>query len=164
MKKLLNVCLLLMMVLSASAQGQGPRKGGGKHQGDNRQEWMQKMKEFKHSYLVKELDLSEKQAEDFFKSYDAKEKERFDAERKVRELERTVSQKGNEATEAELEACIEAQYQLSKTMADIDAKYEKDFRAALTKRQLCKLPHVEREFQRMLMEKRNDCPPPPHKQ
>lgn len=163
MNKIIKICLLLLVLLPATnAAAQGQRNG--KHQG-NRQEWMQKMKEFKHSYLVKELDLSEKQAEEFFRTYDAKEKERFDAEKKVRDLERTIKTKGKDAADAELDDCIAAQFQLSKTLADIDSKYEHAFRAVLTKRQLFKLPHVEREFQRLLMEKRNDCPPPPpHKQ
>lgn len=138
----------------------GGKGAKGKHQGD-RKEWMQKMKEYKHAYLIKELDLSEKQAVDFFKAYDAREQERFDAESKVRKLERAIEKKGDKATDEELDECIAAQYQLNKDMVKLDEKYKKTFRKLLTKRQLYKLPHAEREFQRTLMEKRKDCPPPP---
>lgn len=159
MNKLLKIFLMMMLLAPISAVAQPKGKNGGK---GNRKEWMQKMKEFKHSYLIKELDLSEQQAADFFKAYDAREKERFDAEGKVRKLERAINEKGDKATDAELDACINAQYQFHKDMQDIEQKYEKTFRKLLTKRQLCKLPHAEREFQRILMDKRKDCPPPPH--
>lgn len=159
MKKVLRIFVMLMLLMPLTAMAQ-PKGKGPKGKG-NRTEWMQKMKEFKHSFLIKELDLSEKQAADFFRVYDAREKERFEAEGKLRRLERTVAEKGDKATDAELDEVIEAQSKFQSTMANIDAKYEPQFRKLLSKRQLSKLPHAEREFQRMLMDKRNDCPPPP---
>lgn len=157
MNRLLRLCLIVMLMAPIAKAGAQELKHERKR---DRQEWFQKMKEFKHAYLIKELDLSKKQAEDFFQVYDAMEKERFDAERKVREMERKIIKAGAGATDEEIDQCIAEQYKLNRTMADIDARYESSFRKMLTRRQLMKLPHVEREFQRVLIDCRKDSRPP----
>lgn len=155
--KIIRLFLIMMLLMPAASAGAQAQK---REQRRDRTEWMQKMKEFKHAYLVRELDLSEKQSEDFFKVYDAREEERFEAERRVRRLEREIARKGQEATEEELDRCITEQHRLNRTLADIDAKYESTLRKVLTKRQLVRLPHIERDFQRKLMEQRRECRPP----
>lgn len=152
----LFLVMLAMLPLAVSAKG---KRADGRPDGD-RKEWMQKMKEFKHSFLISELDLSERQSEEFFKLYDEMENERFAVERRVRSLRKEVMKKDANPTDKQLDECIAAQYEMHQLMADIDRKYEPEFRKILSKRQLCKLPHAEQEFQRKLMESRRDCPPP----
>lgn len=162
MKKIINLCLLLTCIgfcLSVNAQEHRH------HEKLNKEEWLKKMTEFKHGFLVTELDLSEQQSEDFFEIYDAKENERSAVERKLRKMERELSKKieNGTATDEEIEECIEEQYKFNTKMAEIDKKYEKQFRKHLTKKQLFKLPHAERKFMRILMERRHGSrPPKPH--
>ncbi len=162
MKKFFNICFLLaFMSITLTTNAQGHHHGGKL----NKEEWLQKMKEFKHGFLIEELGLSEQQSEDFFAVYDAKEEERSAAERKLRKMEREISKKienGN-ATDDEIDECIDAQYEYNSKMAEIDKKYEKQFRNFLTKEQLFKLPRAERKFMRTLMERRHKShPPKPH--
>ncbi len=156
--KILRLLLVMLVMLPSVASAKG-KKSHGPADGD-RKEWMQKMKEFKHSFLVGELDLSERQSEEFFKLYDEMERERFEVDHRVRELQKAVLKKDANPTDRQLDECITAQYGMLQAMADIDRKYEPEFRKILSKRQLCKLPQAEREFQRKLMESRRDCPPP----
>lgn len=161
MMKYLKILLLAVIMMPLSAMADKPKEKPGKGKHRERTEWFRKMKEVKHNYLAKELDLTDKQKNEFFKLYDAKESERFAAESKVRKLEKELKKKGDAATEADFDTAIAAQYRLNREIADIESKYEKPFRQILTKRQLFKLPRAERGFQHKLMDKRKDCPPPP---
>lgn len=156
MKKLTKILLIAALLLPLGTYAQGPKtpKNG------ERKEWMKKLQALKHDYLVKELDLTEAQRDEFFRVYDAKEAERMAAEQKVRQAERNVRKKAEAATDADYDAAINAQYRLNSEIAEIEAKYEAGFRKILTRRQLFKLRGAEHGFQRKLMEQ---CPPPkPH--
>lgn len=160
MKHLQRIILILTLILlpaAAMADGKGERKGPK----PDKNEWMRKMKEFKHDFMTRELDLGPKQRDEFFRLYDAKETERFEAERKVRKMEKELLKKGTEAKDADYDKVIEAQNELNDELADIDQKYTRAFRKILTRRQIFLLPHAERKFQRQLMEGRHDAPKPP---
>lgn len=142
--------VILLAILSplnmlADKTKDGPKKN------HERTEWFRKLKEAKHNYLTKELDLTEAQQENFFLLYDAKERERHAAERKVRTLEKEVRRKGDSATDEDYNRAIAAQYESNHEMARIESKYEKEFRKVLTKRQLFKLRRAEFGFQHKLM-------------
>ena len=159
MKYLSKIFILIALVgicLPVSAQ---ERRGDNKR---DKEEWLRKMKEFKHGFLIDELDLEEDQIEDFFEIYDAKDAEKTEAENKFRKLERSVAKKIKKgtATDAEIDECIEMQYSFGVKLAEIDKKYLDSFRKILTKKQLFELPQVEREFTRKLMERRKDARPP----
>ncbi|MCM1310733.1 MAG: V-type ATPase subunit a family protein [Bacteroides sp.] len=144
--------LLLLAVLSPLNLLADKPKGGPKGGDKERTEWFRKLKAAKHNFMVKELDLTEAQQADFFRLYDAKESERHEAERKVRNLEKEIKKKGAAAIEEDYNRAITAQYQLNHELAKIESKYESEFRKVITKRQLYKLRHVEFEFQRKLMQ------------
>ncbi|MDE6513474.1 MAG: hypothetical protein K2L05_04750 [Muribaculaceae bacterium] len=156
MKKLTVMLLAVLTLLPAAAVAQGD-KGPGRGE---RKEWMKKLKALKHDFLIKELDLTENQRDEFFELYDAKEAERMAAEQKVKQAERNVRAKGEAAADADYDAAIKAQYRFNTEIASIESKYEASLRKVLTKRQLYKLRGTEHAFQRKLMEQ---CPPPPHK-
>jgi len=158
--KYLRILLIALLIMPLDALADKPKRAK-KGKKRDKTEWLQKMHEVKHQYLVKELDLTTVQQEEFFKLYDAKEAERHAVESKVRKIEKQIRQKGDAATEKELDAAITAQYRLNHEIAGIEAKYEKAFRKVLTNRQLFNLRAAERGFQRKLMQHRHDCPPPP---
>lgn len=153
--KYLKILLLIVILTPLNMfadKPKGQHKGGDK----DRTEWFRKLKEAKHNFMIKELDLTEAQRADFFRLYDAKEAERHEAERKVRTLEKEIKKKGAATTEDDYDRAIAAQYQLNHELAKIESKYESEFRKVITKRQLYKLRHVEFEFQRKLMKQEKE--------
>lgn len=157
MTKLLKILLVAIVLLPMNVLADTNSKGKDKRA--TKTEWFQKMKECKHDYLAKKLDIADAQKAEFFKLYDAKESERYNAEKKVRTIEKSIRQKGDAATEADYESAIDAQYKLNDEIARIESKYATSFRKVLTPRQLFRLRAVERDFQRTLMEKRHNYPP-----
>lgn len=152
--KYIKILLLLAILSPLNILADKPEDGPKKNH--ERTEWFRKLKEAKHNYLTKELDLTEAQQDDFFRLYDAKERERHAAERKVRTLEKEVKRKGDSATDEDYNRAIAAQYESNHEMARIESKYEQEFRKVLTKRQLFKLRRAEFGFQRKLMKPDKD--------
>lgn len=151
---LLALCIVSTLTLAA----QQPQHRRGDKRPD-RTEWMRKMKRLKHEFMTRELDLSAEQQKAFYALYDAKEDERFQAERAVRRSDRDLYKRIHDVSDSELDAAIEAQYELDLKLARIEQKYLPEFRKVLTRQQLFKLRHVEREFRKMLMERKNQgCP------
>lgn len=153
MKRYFKILLIIMLLAPLSAAADKPN---GKKE-NARTEWFRKLKEAKHNFFLKELDLTEAQRAEFFRLYDAKENERHDAERRVRSLEKVIKDKGAAATDEDYDRAIKAQYQLNHDLASIESKYEAEFRKVLTKHQLYKLRFAEFGFQRKLM-KQNHKP------
>lgn len=149
--KHLKILLLLIVLSPLAAMADKPRGGEGPKKDSDRTEWFRKLKEAKHSFLTRELDLTESQREEFFKLYDAKEAERQAAEQKVRNLEKEVKKKGAAATDNDYDKVITAQYKFNHEIAKIESKYEQAFRKVLTKRQLYKLRSAEFSFDHKLM-------------
>lgn len=150
MNKIFTILLAVMLSLPVFAGGHG-----------NRKKWMDDMKRTKHEFLAKELQLSKTQCRDFFDVYDKMMEERFAVEKKMREAEMTVINKGANASEREINAVIDEQYSLDIKLNKIDRKYLPWLREILTPSQLMKLKHAERKFQRHLMEKKGKQPPRP---
>lgn len=133
--------MALLAVGSASAQ---------KSKTD-RAEWIKEMQRVKHEYLVKELSLSKEQQTKFFPVYDAMDEELRRLFDENRAMERQIRQKGNKATEIELERAADAQFTLKTREAAIEKAYYPKFKQLLTKKQLFNLKHAERRFQRKMI-------------
>lgn len=155
MKNIFNILIICTTILACSpVYAQGKRHHRDKA---DREAWMQKMKEFKHSFLISELKLEDNQVDEFFEIYDARESERMAIEGRIRKMEREIDKKieNNTITERELEECIEEQYDSKEELAEIDERYEDEFSRVLSKTQHFKLPRVERKFNRELMKRRH---------
>ncbi|MBD5282513.1 MAG: Spy/CpxP family protein refolding chaperone [Muribaculaceae bacterium] len=147
--------LLAFSVMPAAAQKNGPKN-------HDRQEWMAKMRELKHDFMAKELQLTDAQKAPFFEVYDKCEDARHKVESEARKREKALEKKGDAATDAELDAVINDQFSMEERLNKVDSQFLPQFRKVLTRRQLVKLKHAERKFMFKLMEKRNqNCPPPP---
>lgn len=155
--KHLKILLLTLLLVPFSSLADKHYHGPGP-QNPDKTEWFRKLKETKHNFLVKELDLTQAQQAEFFRLYDAKEQARFEAEHKVRSLEKEIKKKGAAATDEDYNRAITAQYQLNHELAKIESKYEAEFRKVLTIRQLYKLRSSEFSFQRKLMKQHNRPP------
>ena len=119
--------------------------------GKDRDEWFREMLELKHDYLAKELALTKEQQQKFFPVYDSRENETRRMFDQTRALEKSVRQKGDKATDAELLKATDAMYNVKTREAQIEKKYYTQFRKLLSPRQLFKLKRAERHFQRQMV-------------
>lgn len=117
-------------------------------------QWMEQMKNYKHDFLARELNLTADQKEEFFRLYDKREDEKWKLGREVRKMERDIMKKGDEATDLELEKASDAAVELAGRQNEIDRRYHAEFKKILSKRQLFKLAEAERKFQKSLMDHR----------
>lgn len=86
MKRHISLIIILVMGLqlwTAMAQRQLSE--------EDRQRWTQKMRQYKHDFLIKELDLTREQQNEFFPLYDAMEDEVNSLTIQTRELESKIA-------------------------------------------------------------------------
>lgn len=143
-----NYIIILILAFLAQFSTVNAQKAASK--GD-RQKWFKEMREYKHSFLAKELELTEKQQEEFFPLYDAMESETHKANKDVRQIEKDLSDKGNNVTDSEYEKAAEALFKLKSKEADIEMSYFEKFKNVLTKKQLFQLKGAEWKFTRKIM-------------
>lgn len=141
--------ILLIVTLFAQASVIGAQ---GKPSKADKDKWFKEMREYKHNFLVKELDLTPEQQKEFFPLYDAMEDECFKVNRETRKMQRQIMKKdASEVTDIEYEKATEALFELKLKEANIEYSYLKKFGTVLSKRQLFILKHVEDKFTRHLM-------------
>lgn len=124
-----------------------------KGKGKDRKEWFQKMREFKHQFIVKELNLSAEQQKNLFPIYDKMEDEIFKVTSETRQLEKKVS--SGKATDLEYENAARAITELKQKECAIELKYFDQLKSILTSEQLFLLKKAERKFSHQLMKMRN---------
>lgn len=117
---------------------------------DNRKEWMSELRNYKHAFFKKDLNLSREQEAAFFKAYDEMDDEIIRIGEETRSLERKINSDDN-ASETEIESAARAMFEQKKKEADVELRYFDEFSKILTKRQLLKLKETERRFNRALL-------------
>lgn len=118
---------------------------------EGRQKWMTELRNYKHEFMTKELDLSKEQQRDFFAEYDCMEDRLNSLNIDTRELEqRTLS--NPEASEVELEATARALFNLKSEESKIELEYFDKFKNILTPKQLIRLKNTERKFTQQLVQ------------
>jgi len=120
----------------------------------DREQWMNELRQYKRSYLSKELGLTKEQENKFFPLYEEME-DRTDAlNEEVRVMENRLTQAGD-ATDLEYEKATEAMYDAKAQEAAIEKEYAEKFNEILTKKQLFQLKSVERRFSKEIMRQHN---------
>lgn len=119
---------------------------------EDREKWFKEVREKKHMFLAKELNLSAEQQKEFFENYDRMEDETRKLQRETRQLERRTYEQGDKTTDLEYQKATEALYEEKVKEAQIEAKYREKFQTILSPEQLFKLKGAERKFTRQLME------------
>lgn len=115
-----------------------------------REQWMKEMRQKKHDFLIRELDLAPSQQEPFFKAYDALEDKIIALGEQARNTEREVKKMEN-PTDADYDRAIEELYELKGREYLAEKAAQEQFSKILTKRQMFKLKGAERKFFRTLM-------------
>lgn len=118
---------------------------------EERQKWFNEVRELKHQYLIKELDLKKDQQQEFFRIYDTMEDENRRIQAEARCNEKRVAELGDKATDQDFENASQMLFQVKEKEATVDAKYYVELKKVLSPKQLFKLKSVERKFTRELM-------------
>lgn len=133
---------LALGTFSASAQ----------EQDDNTSRWLNEVREFKHSFLARELDLSREQQQKFFPIYDSMEDELGKVNADIRAISRRISSlEPSEVTDTDYDMAIQAIYEAKGKEAEIEQRYLPEFKEVLTKQQLFKLKGAEQRFNMGMM-------------
>lgn len=127
----------------------------GKDNHNNRQqrtEWNREMLQAKIDYISRELDLSDEQKMKFAPIYESMDKEISQLMFQTRKMSKEVYEKGDKATDLELEKASEAMFEMKGKENQVEMKYYKQLKSLLTPRQLFKYKMAERKFNREIME------------
>lgn len=152
--KLKTLILVAVLSLASSAVAQQAESSTeGNHNAEQRREWMREMRQNKHQFLARQLELTDEQREPFFTVYDNTEDRLNEVMERTRAIEREVENKTN-ATDQELDAAIDSLFTLRQHEAEIEAESLVQYRRILTRQQLFKLKKAERKFTRALMNHR----------
>ncbi len=136
MKRILMILCLMVSVVYASAQ----------RTAETRERWNREMRQYKHDYLSKALDLSGEQQTRFLALYDAMENERRAIFKEVRRQQADIEKRGNAVSDAEYEKAAENAFLVKQREGAVEMKYYKEFKTVLTKKQLFKLKGAEKDF------------------
>lgn len=142
LKKIIIALIVVIAVPMSAIANDDPGK---------RAKWMKEMKQYKRDYIARELDLSREQQARFFPIYESMGDETRSLFDQTRDLERSVREKGDKATDLELEKAADALHEMKFKEGAIEKKYYVKFKTILTKQQLFKLKSVERKFMRKMV-------------
>lgn len=144
--RILIIITLLFSALTLSAQADKHNHKG------SRAEWFSEMSDYKAKFIASELKLTDSQKQKFVDIYRKMENESAQVARETRQMEKSVREKGDKATDLELEKAAEAGVELKMKQAQIEQKYFAQFKSILTPAQLFNLSKAERKFTRKIMD------------
>ncbi len=150
MKKV-SILLLILAFFAPLATIDAQQRGSK----EDRERWFKEMREYKHNFLIKKLDLTPEQQPEFFAIYDAMESETHKIHHETRKLQRELKKKGDAANDIEYEKAAEALFELKSKQGEIELKYFDQFKKVLSKKQLFMLKDVEDKFTRHIMKQQN---------
>lgn len=116
----------------------------------DRGQWMNEIRQYRRTYMAKELGLSREQQNKFFPLYEEMEAQTSQIDEDVRVMESRLNE-AQDVTDLEYEKCAEAMYDAKVRQADIEKNSMEKFKDVLTRKQLFDLKRVERQFQRELL-------------
>ena len=144
MKPSLRHLYFLAVIISISvvrADAQPPQRDD-----EGRQRWMTEIRNYKHDFFTKELELSEDQQRDFFAEYDQMEDRINRLNSETRELEeKTID--NPDASDVELEATARALFEIKGEESKIELEYFEKFKNILQPKQLVLIKNTERKFE-----------------
>lgn len=103
------------------------------------------LRNYKHVFFRKELNLTREQENQFFTIYDNMEDELMAIAEETRKLERETVADEN-ASDVKLDATARALFEQKRKEADVELKYFEQFKSVLSKRQLVRLKETERDL------------------
>lgn len=146
MKILTHIIISLSFIFSAltlSAQNN-------QFSASDRQRWLSEIREYKHEFLIRDLNLSKEQQKEFFPLYDAMEDDIEKLNQETREIEIRM-QDNPDASDLDIENNARTIFEQKRAEGQIEMTYFDKFKTVLTPRQLLKLKSAERKFTQQLV-------------
>lgn len=117
---------------------------------NDRSRWLSEIREYKHEFLAKDLELTREQQRDFFPLYDSMEDEVERINTETRALETKVSE-SKEASDLEIENASRTIFEQKRAEGQVEMTYFDKFKEILSPRQLLRLKNAERRFTQQLV-------------
>ncbi len=117
---------------------------------NDRARWLSEIREYKHEFLAKDLELTREQQRDFFPLYDAMEDEVERINSDTRALESRVNE-NKDATDLEIENASRTIFEQKRAEGQVEMTYFDKFKEILSPRQLLRLKNAERRFTQQLV-------------
>ena len=108
--------------------------------------WMEEVKNFKHSFLIKEVEMTDEQSKEFLPLYIEMEEKIYQANKDARILEKEISVSSQNVTDEDYEKAAKALSQVKTKEAEIENQYFDIFSTILSKKQLFLLKRAENRF------------------
>lgn len=140
-RRLISAILFALAILPIVAQQPA---------GYDRERYISEVRNYKHEFIARELDIPHEHQQAFFEMYDAMEDEEMQLNQDIRELEQQVISNA-EASDVEVEAAAAAVFLQKQKETEIETRYFERFSEVLTPHQLLRLKSVERRFNQQLM-------------
>jgi len=116
----------------------------------DRERYISELRNYKHEFLARELNLSREQQREFFPLYDKMEDEIFGINDDIREIERKI-ESSDDVSDIELESAAQIIYSQKLREGEIEMEYYPKFKEILDSRQLLRLKNTERKFTQRLV-------------
>ena len=116
----------------------------------DRQRWLAEIRQYKHEFLIKELELTDEQQGPFFQLYDQMEEDIEQLNSQTRALQQQV-EANDQATDLEVTNAARTIFELKRAEGQIEMTYFDRFAKILTPRQLLNLKAAERKFTQHLV-------------
>ncbi|MGN0214607.1 MAG: hypothetical protein ACI4AH_07370 [Muribaculaceae bacterium] len=142
---IITFVLALVFAMPVAAQN---RKNSSR---PNQTEWLKGVRDYKHDLLVKEMELTKAQQDEFFPLYTQMEEEIFQANKQARDLENKISNSKEPVSDLEYAKAAEALSEVSMTCAKIEEEYFKKFAKILSSKQLFQLKRAENRFAKSMI-------------
>ena len=117
---------------------------------NDRSRWLSEIREYKHEFLAKDLELTREQQRDFFPLYDSMEDEVERINTETRALETKVTE-SKEASDLEIENASRTIFEQKRAEGQVEMTYFDKFKEILSPRQLLRLKNAERRFTQQLV-------------
>ncbi len=108
--------------------------------------WMNEVRNFKHSFLIKETEMTEEQSNNFIPLYSEMEDKIYQANREARKLEQEITLSQKEISEENYLNAATVLSQVKEKEAEIEKHYFALFSNILSKKQLFMLKRAENRF------------------
>jgi len=119
----------------------------------DRERWLGEMRNLKHDFIARELDLTDEQQDHFFDLYDRMEDDIAALNSETREAETRVAA-DSEATDLQIQNTARTVFEQKRAEGQIEMTYFDQFSQILTPRQLLQLKNAERKFTQQLVNRR----------
>lgn len=150
MKRFISIIMLAIVACSFTVTAQNDH-----NEGKNKKQWLSEMKEYKHKFLSKELELTPQQEKDFFVLYDELGAKVYELNKDARQMAKNIKASGENVTELEYEKAAEAMFEVKWKESELEKEYFEKFKTVLTKKQLFLLKGAEMKFNRDMMKHHN---------